>query len=190
MLCHSVRSCHWSFRSLNFSLVARLKLATGVPLAEYLTSGSLPTFPTRMTLFTLLGIAASCDVRVVRKRSCGRGGRHGNGGCIRKVFQARTRRGPLRRVPGRRNQPLLRPWRIGDRRTQSLSWPDVVDTRQQPQPAACCQQLASHERPKDASPIRARDRPGESPSSRGLAGRVETEPFVPLHRSPGRGDEV
>src|SRR5579864_9446924 len=57
MLCHSVRSCHSSFRSLNLSLVARLKLATGLPLCEYLTSGSLPTFPTRMTLFTLFGIS-------------------------------------------------------------------------------------------------------------------------------------
>src|SRR5258708_38025259 len=57
MLCHSVRSCHSSFRSLNLSLVARLKVATGVPLCEYLTSGSLPTFPTRMTLFTLFGIS-------------------------------------------------------------------------------------------------------------------------------------
>src|SRR5208337_3533981 len=57
MLCHSVRSCHASLRSLNLSLVARLKLATGVPLCEYLTSGSLPTFPTRMTLFTLFGIS-------------------------------------------------------------------------------------------------------------------------------------
>src|SRR3984957_921637 len=57
MLCLSVRSCHASFRSLNLSLVARLKLATGVPLCEYLTSGSLPTFPTRMTLFTLFGIS-------------------------------------------------------------------------------------------------------------------------------------
>jgi hypothetical protein len=28
-----------------------------VPLCEYLTSGSLPTFPTRMTLFTLFGIS-------------------------------------------------------------------------------------------------------------------------------------
>src|SRR6266851_3400370 len=58
MLCDSVRSCLSSFRSLNLPLVARLKLATGVPLGEYLTSGSLPTFPTRMTLFTLLGISA------------------------------------------------------------------------------------------------------------------------------------
>jgi hypothetical protein len=47
MLCHSVRSCHSLLRSLNLSLVARLKFATGVPLCEYLTSGSLPTFPTK-----------------------------------------------------------------------------------------------------------------------------------------------
>src|ERR1051326_6766405 len=57
MLCHSVRSCHSSLRSLYFSLVARLNLATGVPLGVYVTSGSLPTFPTRITLFTLLGMS-------------------------------------------------------------------------------------------------------------------------------------
>src|ERR1700722_2536016 len=42
-------SCHSSFRSLSLSLVERLKFATGAPLCEYLTSGSLPTFPTRIT---------------------------------------------------------------------------------------------------------------------------------------------
>ena len=34
---------------------ARLNLATGVAFGEYLSSGSLPTFPTRMTLFMLFG---------------------------------------------------------------------------------------------------------------------------------------
>src|ERR1043165_2397547 len=65
MLCHSVRSCHSSLRSLYFSLVARLNLAIGVPLGEYFTSGSLPTFPTRITLFTLLGIFATQIINVL-----------------------------------------------------------------------------------------------------------------------------
>src|SRR5258707_8250244 len=64
MLCHSVRSCHSSLRSLYFSLVARLNLATGVPLGEYFTSGSLPTFPTRITLFTLLGMSRLQSSRI------------------------------------------------------------------------------------------------------------------------------
>src|SRR6185437_10672362 len=58
MLCHSVRSCHSSLRSLNRSLVARLSLATGVPLGVYFTSGSCPTLPTSITLFTLFGMRA------------------------------------------------------------------------------------------------------------------------------------
>ena len=32
------------------------EFAIGVPLGVYFTSGFLPTFPTRITLFTLLGI--------------------------------------------------------------------------------------------------------------------------------------
>src|SRR6476469_7405491 len=67
MLCHSVRSCHSSLRSLYFSLVARLILATGVPLGEYFTSGSLPTFPTRITLFTLLDILRLQSSRICPK---------------------------------------------------------------------------------------------------------------------------
>ena len=35
-------------------IVAKLNLATGIPLAVYFTSGSLPRLPTRRTLFTLL----------------------------------------------------------------------------------------------------------------------------------------
>src|ERR1700682_1197988 len=53
MLCHSVRSCHSPLLSLKRSLVARLNLATAVPLGVNLTSGSLPRFPRRMTLLTL-----------------------------------------------------------------------------------------------------------------------------------------
>src|SRR5215472_3847983 len=56
MLCHSVRSCHSPALSLYRSLVARLNLATGTPLGVYLTSGSLPRFPTRITLFTLFAM--------------------------------------------------------------------------------------------------------------------------------------
>src|SRR5258708_35573833 len=53
MLCHSVRSCQLPSLSLNRSLVAKLNLATGVPWGVYLTSGSLPRRPRRMTLLTL-----------------------------------------------------------------------------------------------------------------------------------------
>src|SRR5215467_1964248 len=56
MLCHSVRSCHSPALSLYRSLVARLNFATGTPLGVYLTSGSLPRFPTRITLFTLFAM--------------------------------------------------------------------------------------------------------------------------------------
>src|SRR5207302_3335589 len=59
MLCHSVRSCHSPALSLNRSLVAMLNLATGVPLGVYLTSGSLPRFPTRITLLTLFIVLRS-----------------------------------------------------------------------------------------------------------------------------------
>src|SRR5579883_252872 len=54
MLCHSVRSCHSPALFLNRSLVAMLNFATGVPLGVYLTSGSFPRFPIKMTLLTLL----------------------------------------------------------------------------------------------------------------------------------------
>src|SRR5258708_34198619 len=53
MLCHSVRYCQLPSLSLNRSLVAKLNLATGVPWGVYLTSGSLPRRPRRMTLLTL-----------------------------------------------------------------------------------------------------------------------------------------
>src|SRR5689334_4220088 len=56
MLCHSVRSCHSPPLSLKRSLVARLNFATGTPLGVYLTSGSFPRFPTRITLLTLFAI--------------------------------------------------------------------------------------------------------------------------------------
>src|SRR5215467_3484996 len=52
-LCHSVRSCHWPSLSLYRSFVASVSLATGVPLGVYFTSGSLPRFPSRITLLTL-----------------------------------------------------------------------------------------------------------------------------------------
>ena len=53
MLCHSVFSSHSPPLFLNFSLVAREKLATAVPAAVYLTSGSFPKLPIKMTLFKL-----------------------------------------------------------------------------------------------------------------------------------------
>src|SRR5581483_11976774 len=64
MLCHSVLSCHSPLLFLKRSLVARLNFPTGTPLGVYLTSGSAPTFPTRITLFMLFGICFSNRVRV------------------------------------------------------------------------------------------------------------------------------
>jgi len=48
-----VRSWNLPLLSLNLSLVARLNLPTGVPLAVTFTSGSCPTEPSRTTLFAL-----------------------------------------------------------------------------------------------------------------------------------------
>src|SRR5579875_4068375 len=50
MLCHSVRRCCSPARSLKTSSVASVNFATGDPLEVYLTSGSLPSLPIRMTL--------------------------------------------------------------------------------------------------------------------------------------------
>src|SRR2546423_8978730 len=54
MLCHSVRSCHSPPLSLYRSFVASVSFATGAPLGVYFTSGSLPRFPSKITLLTLL----------------------------------------------------------------------------------------------------------------------------------------
>src|SRR4030067_385851 len=51
-LCHSVFSCLLPSLSFQVSEVARLNLATAVPPAVYLTSGSAPSLPSRITLFT------------------------------------------------------------------------------------------------------------------------------------------
>src|SRR4051812_13967088 len=51
--CHSVRSWRWPPLSLKTSLVAMLRLHTGRLLGVYLSSGSAPRLPTRITLFTL-----------------------------------------------------------------------------------------------------------------------------------------
>src|SRR5215472_8802402 len=67
MLCHSVRSCHSPALSLYRSLVARLNLATGTPLGVNLTSGSLPRFPTRITLFTLFAMRDHFRIEFVRQ---------------------------------------------------------------------------------------------------------------------------
>src|SRR3981189_1405228 len=59
-LCHSVLSCHCPSLPLNLELVATVIFATGVPCGVNFTSGSLPRFPIRMTLFTLfMGAAPS-----------------------------------------------------------------------------------------------------------------------------------
>src|ERR1700675_1929877 len=57
-LCHSVRSCHWPSLPLKRSFVANVIFATGVPCGVNFTSGSLPRFPIRMTLFTLFMVLA------------------------------------------------------------------------------------------------------------------------------------
>src|SRR5208282_2168798 len=65
-LCHSVRSCHWPSLPLKRSLVANVIFATGVPCGVNFTSGSLPRFPIKMTLFTLfmgVGSFENADLR-------------------------------------------------------------------------------------------------------------------------------
>src|SRR5579863_5478099 len=62
MLCHSVRRCCSPERSLKTSSVARVNLATGAPLGVYLTSGSLPRRPIRMTLLMELIAGTSAVV--------------------------------------------------------------------------------------------------------------------------------
>src|SRR3954471_4322027 len=57
--CHSVRSCFWPALSVQASLVATVKFATAAPLGVYLTSGSRPRLPIRMTLLTLPAMLAS-----------------------------------------------------------------------------------------------------------------------------------
>src|SRR5436853_6801429 len=57
MLCHSVRSFPSPLcLSLKLSLVAMLNLVTAVPCGVYLSSGSLPSVPIRMTLLTLFAM--------------------------------------------------------------------------------------------------------------------------------------
>src|SRR5215510_13623339 len=51
--CHSVRSCRCPDLSLKTSVVAMRRLQRGRLDGVYLSSGSAPRFPTRMTLFTL-----------------------------------------------------------------------------------------------------------------------------------------
>lgn len=105
------------------------------------------------------------------------------------MFQTRSRK-PLRRVPGRRNQPLLRLLIAVDLRTQSLSLPDVVDTRSEPQLVAGCQLLAIRERPRGAWLDRAHDLPEGSPSIRDSTSRVVTERPVSQHPSACQGDAI
>src|SRR5579864_4484701 len=102
MLCHSVRSCHSSLRSLYLSLVARLNLAIGVPLGEYFTSGSLPTFPTRITLFTLLGIFATPIIKDLSQAANAAEGKvlKLRGVDLQKTGKARSAREAKARFPG------------------------------------------------------------------------------------------
>src|SRR5690349_16799402 len=51
--CHCVSSLLLPSRSLNFSVVARLTVATGVPPDVKRISASRPRLPTRIALFTL-----------------------------------------------------------------------------------------------------------------------------------------
>src|SRR4030043_96764 len=54
ILCHSVFSCLLPEASFQKSVVAKEKLATGVPEGVYRTSGSFPALPTNITLLTYL----------------------------------------------------------------------------------------------------------------------------------------
>src|ERR1019366_4821685 len=87
MLCHSVCFCCSPVRSLKLSSVASVNLATGAPLGRYLTSGSLPRRPIRMTLLTEPDMRTSlsrggCEGAVlrfwrdVRSLAAATGGRH------------------------------------------------------------------------------------------------------------------
>src|SRR4051812_20581166 len=84
MLCQSVRSFHSPLcLSLKLSLVAMLNLVTAVPCGVYLSSGSLPSVPIRMTLLTLFAMGEGspllglCDAQYIRgagraeSRECG-----------------------------------------------------------------------------------------------------------------------
>src|SRR4029078_12827202 len=53
MRCHCVSSRFWPSLSVNFSVVAMLTVATGVPPAVNRISASRPRLPTRIALFTL-----------------------------------------------------------------------------------------------------------------------------------------
>src|SRR3954465_10561209 len=73
MLCQSVRSFHSPLcLSLKLSLVAMLNLVTAVPCGVYLSSGSLPSVPIRMTLLTLFAMGEGspllglCDAQYIR----------------------------------------------------------------------------------------------------------------------------
>ena len=58
--CHSVRSLRSpDARSVQFSLVASVRLTIFEPLCVVRTSGSLPRLPTRITLLTLPAMTES-----------------------------------------------------------------------------------------------------------------------------------
>src|SRR6516165_3387502 len=95
-LCHSVRSCHSPLLSLYRSLVARVSLATGVPCGVYLTSGSLPRLPIRITLLTLFPAMMLLLLPLFVRSALHRGLEHarrelgkGDGGAERSIYQNR-----------------------------------------------------------------------------------------------------
>jgi hypothetical protein len=96
----------------------------------------------------------------------------------------------LRKVPGRRNPPLLRLWIVVDLHTQSLSSLDVVGTRSEPRRVVGYQPLAVREHPGGAGPDPAHDPPEGSLSNRDSADRDEIELLVSHHPSVCPSDAV
>src|SRR5216683_6696196 len=105
------------------------------------------------------------------------------------MFQTRTRE-QLRKVPGRKNRPPLRPWIVVDLHTQSLSSPDVVGSRSKPRRVVGYQPPAVREHPRGAWPDREHDPPEGSLSNRESEDRDETELLVSQHPSVCPSDAV
>src|ERR1700722_657439 len=109
MLCHSVRSCHASFRSLNLSLVATLNLATGVPLCE----SDLRVFAHVPNEDYFVYAPWHCSPPVTRKWAesglAAESEAMESVGCIRKVFQTRSRRGRSGEFQDRETSRYCRP---------------------------------------------------------------------------------
>src|SRR5215510_8870247 len=83
MLCHSVRTVRSpEFLSVQLSSVAIENRQKGVPLAVYFSSGSRPSRPTRITLFTDFAIVQISYPRLPR---AGVGGFHSASLCLARV---------------------------------------------------------------------------------------------------------